>query len=94
MKPFDDLFLVVLEFKKMIDSNTDIIWSKYNSVDELIIEIENLLEGLREIDHSTIEKIRLMIAPTGSLQEISISNGWGEKFIELAIKVESSIGDQ
>ena len=50
--------------------------------------IEQLSQTLEVINESNIEreleKIRLLFAPTGSLQDISIDNGWGEEFIKLA----------
>lgn len=34
------------------------------------------------------QKVRLLFAPTGSLQEISIHNGWGDEFIRLSSVVD------
>jgi hypothetical protein len=33
-------------------------------------------------------QLNLLFAPTGSIQEISIDNGWGAEFIKLAAEVD------
>ena len=58
-----------------IDSSTDIVWTSYNSVDELLSGLDSLREGLIISDVATIQKLELLFAPTGSFQELSISNG-------------------
>lgn len=58
------------------------------------INIKILMNSIRfvvntlTVSESCMEKINLLFAPTGDLQEISISNGWGEKFIEVSSKFD------
>ena len=47
---------------------------------EEVDDINQHLKRLRKGDLSKIDDLTLMFAPTGSLQEISISSGWGRDF--------------
>ena len=55
---------------------------------EYVNEIINHIEENMGID---IEEIKLLIAPTGDIQEISIDNGWGEEFIKISEKIDMII---
>src|SRR6185437_10052896 len=56
----------------------------------------NRVEALRDIDAAlalpSTDKLKWLLAPTGNLQELSIANGWGQQFNELAAKLEQSCG--
>jgi len=71
--------------------NTDVVWSRYNSVEEAMVDIQQHIDRLRRGDLSKIDDLTLLFAPTGSLQEISISNGWGEGFLYLAARFDRAI---
>jgi hypothetical protein len=40
-----------------------------------------------------LQDLRLLFAPTGSFQEIAISNGWGEAFFALAVRFDEAVKD-
>lgn len=56
----------------------------------------NRIEALRDIDAAlalpSTDTLKWLLAPTGNLQELSIANGWGQQFNELAAKLEQSCG--
>lgn len=70
---------------------TDVAWSHYNSVEEVADDINQHIRRLRRGDLSKIDDLTLMFAPTGSLQEISISSDWGEGFLDLAARFDRAI---
>ncbi len=37
------------------------------------------------------DKIKLLLAPTGNLQELSIECGWGDEFLRLAEELEGEL---
>ena len=57
-------------------------------MDEALAELDGHIERLRHDDLSQLDALRLLFAPTGSLQETSISGGWGEEFITLATQFD------
>jgi hypothetical protein len=63
----------------------DLCRSKYNDLHELLNEIDSFIMRLEKGDSLIVKELSCFFAPTGSLQEISISNGWVEKFIELSM---------
>lgn len=77
----------ILEYLKR---SNDSIYS-YSTVEEIkntIYEITAQIDNNKKVDK---QKIKYLIAPTGSLQEISIDNGWGEKFVTIASKIDEKI---
>lgn len=71
--------------------HTDVVWSRYDSVEEAVDDIDRHMERLRSGDLTGMEDLRLLFAPTGSLQEISISSGWGEELLHLAARFDQAI---
>lgn len=58
---------------------------------ERILEAElGKARSSQPLDQDTL---RYLYAPTGSLQEISIENGWGKEFVEIANLIDQFIGD-
>lgn len=54
------------------------------SVEEVICQLEDKLDKRKKSQQVDIERLRFLFAPTGSIQEISIDNGWGKEFLEIA----------
>ena len=62
----------------------DFSWSSWRDRDEAINEIRSILlvvEAGRLPDRLTLSVI---FGPTGPMQELSVSSGWGETFLKLA----------
>ncbi|MFD0694967.1 hypothetical protein ACFQZT_12745 [Paenibacillus sp. GCM10027628] len=77
------LIELLLEVRSLVDSpNTNVTWSRFKDVDEVLEYLDSCIESLRQGSESALEDLKLLFAPTGSLQEISIDSGWGNKFIE------------
>jgi hypothetical protein len=59
---------------------------------EIVDFIESVLHAIeheRGIDRA---RLRLLLAPTGSLQEIAIHNGWSDAFEEIASTLDPLVG--
>ncbi len=86
---YKQLISILTEVRELINTpNTNVVWTRYEHVDKLINNIDLYIDELRKEEESIIEKVEILFAPTGTLQEISIDNGWGDRFIELSIKVD------
>ncbi|HLO16618.1 MAG TPA: hypothetical protein VK206_17425 [Anaerolineales bacterium] len=59
----------------------DFSWSSWEDQDQAISEIDLIVT---ELENGSVPDIGALFAPTGPIQEVSISSGWGEEFIELA----------
>lgn len=85
----EELIRIIKIVKCMVDSpNTNLTWSRYNNITELLQELDLYTEKIIRNDASVINDLKILIAPTGSLQEISIDNGWGDDFIEISSRLD------
>ena len=64
----------------------DFIWTSWKSQAEALHEIDEHLALLR--DGVPSKYLAGIFAPTGLVQEHSISNDWGQEFIDLASQFE------
>lgn len=75
--------------KDKINSETDTVWAGFDNPEILKAEIILDIEKIRFCNYETLEKIKVEFLPTGTYQELSISNGWGKEYLEIASKFDS-----
>jgi len=82
MERLDKLIIVLREAKAFLAlEGNDFSWSSWRDQNQAISEIDSII---RELENGSVPDIRLLFAPTGPIQEVSLSSGWGHEFIELA----------
>lgn len=80
---------LLLEVRSLVATpNTDVTWSRFKDVDEVLECLDLCIENLRLGNKSALGEIMFLFAPTGSLQEISIASGWGTEFIEISSRFD------
>jgi len=89
---YEQLYLILDEVLNFITPETDVTWSGYQSVSDLLDELKKCKERLINKDPTVFSLINMMFAPTGALQEISIDNNWGNEFIVLSKMVDMYLG--
>jgi hypothetical protein len=62
----------------------DMSWTAYEDGESAVADLRDHIERLRRDDLSRLSDLRSLFAPTGSLQELAISNGWSERYMSLA----------
>ena len=75
---------IIKNVNSRIDERTNLIWTKYNRASEIKSELETDIKDFENGNIEKLEKYSLYFAPTGTFQEISIPNGWGEEFVLMA----------
>lgn len=85
----DQIIKLIEIIKLKITANTDLMWTHYNSIEELIAEIDLNSKLLENNDKKGLEFFQLLFLPTGTLQEISIQNGWAEEYLKLAAEFDA-----
>ena len=82
MERLHKLITILREAKAFLalDGN-DFSWSSWSDQNQAISEIDSIIT---ELENGSVPDIRVLFAPTGPIQEISLSGGWGYEFIELA----------
>jgi hypothetical protein len=64
------------------------------SVDEVITALQTIQTKFEQTGILDKTQLNLLFGPTGSIQEISIDNGWGYEFIKLAGEVDKITGNK
>jgi len=59
----------------------DFSWSSWRDQAQANYEIDSIITKL---ENGSVPDMRVLFAPTGPIQEVSLSSGWGHEFIELA----------
>lgn len=76
---------------KHILNSTNFIFCRWGCANEAQNELQFLRQRIQNQDELAIQELDYLFAPTCSLQELSIDNGWGEDFIAIACKLEKLI---
>lgn len=85
MTELGDIIKVIRTARLKITDDTELVWSGYDSVAELQAEIDNDLKELMDGNLNKLDTFKTHFLPTSTFQEISLSNGWSEECIELAL---------
>jgi hypothetical protein len=84
----DTLLDVLLEARRLLAlPGNDFSWSSFVDQDLALEEIDATIERLREGDTNT----GVLFLPTGPLQEVSLSSGWGDEFVALANRYDAAV---
>ena len=66
-----------------LDGN-DFAWSSWENADEAIKEVRSILMKVQSGALPERLEVAVLFAPTGPLQEVSISSGWAEAFLNVS----------
>ncbi len=87
--PYGALVLVLESATELVQlPENDFCWSYWEDAEEATREISKLLNLARS--HTLPERVEVAVlfAPTGPLQEVSLSSGWAEPFLKVAEKYD------
>lgn len=73
----------------------DFLWSSWEDADDAVREIDRHLAAVGQ-DPVRTSSMAAIFAPTGPMQEVALSSGWGEEFGALARRfdaIETAAGD-
>jgi hypothetical protein len=89
-----ELALVLRRIVRLLGrKGTDVVWSGYASAADLRGEVERyllMIEAGQAFDDEEFLGLRVLFAPTGPLQETSISSGWAREFLDLAARFDAA----
>ena len=92
--PLERLESIIQEVILFINSDaTSMIYTSFDHPFEYVNYLEQLLIKVKSGDIEALNKLKLEFAPTGNLQELSISNGWGKEFLKIAKEFDDVIED-
>ena len=80
----NELIKIIELIKNKISDSSDVTWTQYETAKEFRDDLDRYVARLKINDKSCLEDLNVLFAPTGSLQEHSISNGWSDEYLRLA----------
>jgi len=67
-----------------IKDDSDMVWTQYETPRQLRQELLYCVNQLENNELPDLDKLDLLFAPTSTLQEHAISNGWGGQYIMIS----------
>jgi hypothetical protein len=71
--------------------DNDFAWSSWNNAEEALAELSTHISTLDAGKLPPKLDLEVLFAPTGPIQEVSVSSGWGNEFLELAGRFEREV---
>jgi hypothetical protein len=69
----------------------DFAWSSWQDADAALAEVDWLIAALAAGRLPSRPAVSVLFAPTGPIQEVSLSSGWGEEFLALAARCDAAV---
>jgi hypothetical protein len=76
------LIAVLERVQELCSQSDDSLWSP-DSASDLTSSVAFAIQKLRDGKNISLKGLDFLFLPTGSLQDTSIDNGWGDEFLEL-----------
>jgi len=70
--------------------DNDFSWSSFGDADAALAELDHLTAKVREGGPVPVA-LAVLFAPTGPIQEVSLSSGWGDDFLVLAERFDAAV---
>jgi hypothetical protein len=85
----DRLIQILVETRELLVSpGNDFSWSSWGNAEVAVAEIDDLL---RELRTGEMPELSALFAPSGPIQEVSASSGWGDRFLELSGRLDREL---
>ena len=92
MPDFEVLINVLLETRQWLaQPNNDFSWSAWADAAAALAEVDAIVSHLRAGAVPPKPDLERLFAPTGSMQEVSLSSGWGQEFLGLAQRLDHEL---
>ena len=86
-----DLVSVLREARaQLARTENDFSWSSWRDGAEALCEVDALIDQLEGGELPDRTQVRALFGPTGPIQEVSVSSGWGKDFIRMASRFDAA----
>ena len=91
MAPDPRLITVLREARaRLALAGNDFAWSSWKDAGAALAAIDKHLAALEQGQLPPRFELTLLFAPTGPIQEVSLSSGWGAEFLSLASRFDAA----
>jgi hypothetical protein len=95
MPQLAELLSVLEEVRRLLAADdNDFTWSSWQDRDDALREIDVLLADVQSGTLPSTLALHVLFAPTGPIQEVSLSSGWGDAFIAFADRFDAAMGSE
>ena len=80
-----DLIAILLDIQELLERpENEFSWSSWKNLSQALNQVEGLLGQVESGQLPKRRELETLFLPTGPLQEVGLSSGWGDEFLELA----------
>jgi len=88
----DQMITVLKETKQLLSRpDNDFAWSSWEDESVAISDIDSWISRVSDDSVQDTQGLALLFAPTGRIQEVSVSSGWGQEFLDLASRFDEAL---
>ncbi|MEZ5960133.1 MAG: hypothetical protein R3C30_06845 [Hyphomonadaceae bacterium] len=69
----------------------DFSWSSWGDTEIAVAEIDGIIAKLQRGETPDQLTMKVLFAATGPMQELSLSSGWGNRFLQLASEFDEAL---
>ena len=85
-----ELLAVLRETRALLARpDNDFAWSSWRDGRAALSEMDGHIAKLEQEQMPSLSEIAILFAPTGPIQEVSLSSGWGREFLAVSAKFDS-----
>ena len=89
MKPLQGLIAVMRDARRLLAlPENDFTWSSWEDREAALAEVD---EHIATLERGSVPNLSVLFLPTGPIQEVSLSSGWGAAFLSLADRFDREI---
>jgi len=90
--PKEELAKVLREARSLLaHSGNDFSWSSWEDAGAALVEVDGLIAQLEAGRLPSRLTVSVLFAPTGPIQEVSLSSGWADEFLALAARCDAAV---
>ena len=89
---YQNLVTVLHEARTLLARpDNDFAWSSWEDAAAAFREIDGLISRIESASLPPRLDLTVLFAPTGPIQEVSVSSGWGQEFLRLADRFDAAV---
>ena len=91
-KQAQELVAVLEEAKQLLARpDNDFSWSYLGDAETAVAEVDGLIATIRDGGKPDVLALQVLFTVTGPIQEVSLSSGWADEFLDLAQRFDHAI---
>jgi len=87
-----ELLKVLQEVRALLAlPDNDFAWSCWDNATEALSEFDRYVANIEAERFFNFSDLSILFAPTAPIQEVSLSSGWGQEFVDVAARFDAAL---